>query len=183
MYDLQDHSIFVSRDVHFYESSFPFKSDHIIEEGITHNSNPISLPNLVFPQEEFPRIKHHRSSLHNAENTPVQRQDEVEGAGVCSPQNDINKPQVAEPHQNHSDIQLEIPITLTQDQATDVEFTHTENVMPLRRSQRTRHMPQALNDYHYAANGMKHMTSPHNIESVVAYDHLSSQIKTFAVAI
>lgn len=157
LYDLQDHSIFISRDVYFYESNFPFKSDVIAEDGVTHNDCPISLPNLVFSQQEYSRPQGH-SNL-----SPTQKQKPVVQLEVCSPQNDTSRPEVVpESQQNHRGIELEIPITINQDQTAGGESNPTEVVIPLRRSLRTRHKPQALNDYHCAVSGVKpNITSPY----------------------
>lgn len=58
LYDLNDHSIFISRDVYFYESSFPFKQDGFTDSDIlVSNDIHIYLRNLYFPQENFSQFQ------------------------------------------------------------------------------------------------------------------------------
>lgn len=72
LYDLEDHSIFISRDVQFYEKHFPFKQDENTDYSVPSSDDHIILHVPYFPQEMYSNSQTADKQVHDTNGAPPQ---------------------------------------------------------------------------------------------------------------
>lgn len=178
LYDLASQSIFISRDVDFYEDHFPFTAPE--QPGtVTINPlhSPVPLPIHYSSQEE---ICYHN---HNAKDITDQSSSNQNSSGTIDTTESHGIPHRTRTPEIQNKVQLEIPIHLHDETCTARDTTPTAPVISPRRSTRIRHKPVKFQDYQCAIYGsmptMQVRTSPHTIDSVMSYNHLPPTHKSF----
>lgn len=141
--------LFFSRDVQFYEESFPFKSDTDnvpITRNIPKSCDPLVLPTPLFPNEVFPSFnlddKHMQMNMEEWPR-PSREVDSTAGPHAVTLVEQINLHSSA----TYLDSQLEVFIEIPNENTTEVYPRRaSEDVQP-RRSTRQRQNPQKFQDY------------------------------------
>ncbi|CAN1751808.1 Retrovirus-related Pol polyprotein from transposon RE1, partial [Linum perenne] len=161
--DLHTHQVFMSRDVVFYESIFPF-----------YNVNSLASPQSQFDppviyQESDHRLPHAESSQSVDQSSPPSSHSTVPSS-LCFSQ-DVSTDELLE-------LDAETCTEVQSADAADVVDTTGPSDPPLRRSTRPKRPPIHLQDYHLDCS-----VSKHAIASVVSYNGLSESYRTYALAI
>ncbi|CAN1785707.1 Retrovirus-related Pol polyprotein from transposon TNT 1-94 [Linum perenne] len=171
VYDLNSHKVFVSRDVSFYESVFPFQQSAETSQIDTSEIPPFKYPDFDQPISPPPHTS--PSSPHITTNDPIPVSDTS------------NQPETND--SDHSDI-------------NDTEIPNIQSIdqLPPRRSTRTHKTPNYLQDYHcdLLAQGSRTNGSDsqmcaqvcsntvyHPLSSVLCYDKLKPAYKKFVLSI
>jgi len=173
---------FLSRDVHFHESIFPFLSFFSPavppSNSITHPL-PSSLPHSIFiptPPPSHPSLP----SLPPSPVLPTNQSPSQKNLAPCSP------PPTPSPPQTFISPLLLSPATLP---------SHPSSVSPFYRSTRTRRAPEYLQDYHCHQTTLtppipllnqllcspSRTTSP--LHNTISYQHFSPTYKAFSTTI
>lgn len=137
------------------------------------SDNHVPLPTPYVSQEIF-------LIIHSHEKGSYAHLQEVQGEENAEPL--MNQPAAADTasQQHHTGIQLEIPIAVHLEELVVPEKNNidtTTTIGPRMSKRNKKKKQQKLSDYQCA------MTSPHTIDSVVSYVHLSPVHKAFAVSI
>ncbi|XP_019155956.1 PREDICTED: uncharacterized protein LOC109152764 [Ipomoea nil] len=157
LYDIQNGSVFISRDVHFYEQEFPFKTNDAKNTSAseTHDLFNPSLPVLSFSDD------------YNLGDIATDGHS-ILGVPSASPLGHDSSLPVAQ----NSAAENGLP---------DETQNESHNIQP-RRSTRQRHIPVRLQDYH--CDPVIHgRSSPHSLHHVLSYESLSPTYRVFTTAI
>nr|GLL42194.1 uncharacterized protein LOC109184338 [Ipomoea trifida] len=169
IYDVHDRSVFVSRDVTFYEKQFLFDKDGLLTDEI-----PTAEPCLpIIPTSHYKEFQPSDDTQMNGITVPP---DLLEAPGV-----DLS----ANIDQLHSFVPTTVEIPHNEPSSTHADNREPETqisppVLP-RRSNRQRQPPSKLIDY-YCDTVIQNRTSPHAISKVISYDGLTPAHKQFAMA-
>ncbi|CAN1140144.1 Retrovirus-related Pol polyprotein from transposon TNT 1-94 [Linum perenne] len=169
VYDFNLKTIFVSRDVIFYENILPFRHQQP-------NVTPASLPpsnTSLFPADMFHDFDlHHPHSVNDPEHV------------LHSPHSPITSPSPimhsASPHAQPSPIRYEYE-SEADDSSSNIQPPEAEDAPPvqgLRRSTRTTHAPSYLHDYVTSL-----ATTPHPISAFTSFQNLSASHKHFSLSV
>ena len=151
--DLTTHSVFISRDVHFYESLFPFQSSDFPQYLDPFDSNTLSSP---VPLNSIP--------LPTISNDPI-LPDFPDSAASTSA--------TAECVPLDSSIDTSSFSSLASDTVTDPALPHTSPPQ-IRKSSRTHRLPTYLHDYSCSLLTTKPSPgSPYDIHNHLSYANLS----------
>ena len=160
LYDVVNKEIFISRDVVFHETIFPF---HTV---VTHESVVDPFVDLVLPRPQVTEIP------------PV-----TEVPHVVSP-----SPMAADPCLTDSTDVVSVPSSppVISSQHSD-PLPMAVTTPAVRKSSRVISKPNYLKDFHCSlistADSSARLTSPHSLSSVLAYDSLSSSHRAFALSV
>lgn len=168
LYDLLDKSVFISRDVSFYESQFPFSEAAISKETNEFWVEEPSLPIIPIT-------------------TPLHYEAHEYGSGTKPPGSANLPPETA------SFIPMQETNSHVENSSTDtIEGTghkvHTTQedddnlIAPPRRSDRHRRAPSKYQDY-YCDAAIKKGSSPHLLSKVISLENLSQSHKIFSLAV
>lgn len=175
LYDVTKRQLIISRDVVFFEDSFPFHSidttdssldtifgDHILPCPILEPVvSPDALANSQEPSPCFPIDAHGDFSQHATQpNAPFNTQP-----------NELNDHDCVPDHTNDNVAPVIQPLG---------DDTH-DNVAPLRKSVRAHSKPSYLRDY--KCNSLQHLDCLYPIDNFLSYDRLSTSHKHFILSV
>ncbi|XP_019164275.1 PREDICTED: uncharacterized protein LOC109160431 [Ipomoea nil] len=177
IYDINNKSVFVSRDVKFYEENYPFKQQCSVE-NVVGAHNP-SLPNIPISD----RTSYDSSeTIQRVDSEDIDRsldneryviEESEHGSEIIGDTHVHNEGQL-----NDADMVIDIhldndvPEINDEDMADDNDPPRNCTDQP-RRSARTKNIPVRLNDYHYQS---MMRTSPHQISKFISFDSFVSSI-------
>ncbi|MDV3143325.1 MAG: reverse transcriptase domain-containing protein, partial [Sweet potato little leaf phytoplasma] len=165
LFDIEKQEFFISRDVIFHESIFPFSKVVVSSEQIDPFSN-IVLPipfNIVVPDFSTPDP----TNSHNSSSSP-------ETVSPSSPNSNPNQ-------------QLPIPNTSEAITSQPTPNTTSDIILPTRKSTRPTKIPSYLKDYHCNLLNNTPLSTPlktkYPLENYISYAKLSPSYRTFSLQI
>lgn len=199
LYDLQTHEIFISRNVIFYETVFPFKD---VQPPLDNTNQTFSLLDDIPNENPPPNPTEHLSpTMDHSPTIYVSPQD----SNVDTTPQPINSPSpspspvtasgttpdmvIPTPYLNdNSPFNTTNPsptLNHTLDSTVPTVPSAADNTaLPTRHSSRTSNPPQYLQDYHcYSTTSQHHSNVLYPLSSVLTYDHCSPSYKHFCCAI
>lgn len=174
LYDLNEKTIFISRDVKFYESHFPFsdkESSTSVPEPMASGPSlpviPINTPICYEPSTDVSEMNAHdvlsqdvASSTDHRTSSPQQINFDVVPSTDCAPTQETEQHDSASHEPNDSTIPITQP----------------------RRSDRQRRIPSKLQDY-FCEAVVGRGTSPHHLSKVISFDALAPSHRAFSMAV
>ncbi|CAJ2666297.1 unnamed protein product [Trifolium pratense] len=201
LFDLQSREVFISRDVVFFEHIFPFytKNQHQIDQTNSATQSPILYDDLdmLFTNHST----HHSSSPSLPLLQTATPHSPTSIPSTHSPDDHSSPPSPTHDHHSPCDPVIETDVMIPT--STNTPLTTSSNslpiiappsINPIRKSDRVKHPPSYLQDYHtkilgnisHSASDSTHPSSSQckfPISSFISYDHLSPAHKHYALNI
>ncbi|XP_019189879.1 PREDICTED: uncharacterized protein LOC109184338 [Ipomoea nil] len=177
LYDILDGSLFVSRDVTFYESQFPYSKEPVHMEIEKSQTNEPSLPLIPVTTSVDYRVFEQQLDGSPSVNTtpPTNSPADSSSQFLETEEQDLaSQLQGSEPPSAANTQDLE-------EHCLDVQEANNILIAP-RRSDRQRCIPHKYRDY-YCGNTISKRSSPHKLSKVMSIDNVSQSHRIFSLAV